>query len=63
MKILTEASIARTDNLNAKIPKGMTYHIKRKLKRIYKKGKHKIFEERQSKTRDIQRRTSRKATF
>ena len=39
MKTLTEASVACTDNLNAKIPEGMTYHITRNVKKNMQKRK------------------------
>ena len=55
METLIEASIARKNNLNAKIAEGMNYHIHTKCYKEYtKKGKHhKLFEEEQSKTGDI----------
>ena len=37
MKTLIEASIARTDNLNAKITERMTYHIHTKFYKEYTK--------------------------
>ena len=37
MKTLIEASIARTDNLNAKIAEGITYHIHTKCYKEYTK--------------------------
>ena len=58
-----KTSTARTDNLNAKIAEGMTYHIHTKCYKEYTKKENKLFEEEQSKTGDIQRITSRKANF